>query len=474
MEYVNKEDDRYLKKARSVSMVEMGNLRTHRLTVENIGPIGRADVEIRPFTVLIGKNNVGKSYLAMLVYGLYGTRGSSLGHFLRSEIVSYELFRRYTRHPPLRRRVGEDTSKLRDEIKNRLTQLLSVEQFKKEHLHTIRSSIEYSFGTRINELLKYGEDKGKITLEAPALKADLELNKQGEVKGNVDFNIDFLVDRLFKSKEPDWLLEAIMQPLKRPAYYLPAARSGILQGYRAIVGAIIRQIPRIPITGIELPKLSGVVADFISTIIEETTGESYRRRGRVGPGEPQTMELVKYMEKYILEGSIETRSESKETPPELFFKEKDLLMPLSRASSMVAELAPLYLYLKYVVSKGVLLIIEEPEAHLHPERQVLLARLLAKMVNSGYRLLITTHSQELLTELSNLILLHKKQSIASELGVERDEILSKDDVAVYHLYTTPSGSESRVLKIDEDGIPLEEMDKVKADLYGKYTKIRYA
>jgi predicted ATPase len=176
----------------------------------------------------------------------------------------------------------------------------------------------------------------------------------------------------------------------------------------------------------------------------------------------------------MLEGSIETRSESKEAPPELFFKEKDLLMPLSRASSMVAELAPLYLYLKYVVSKGALLIIEEPEAHLHPERQILLARLLAKMVNSGYRLLITTHSQDLLTELSNLILLDKKRSIASELGVESDEILSKDDVAVYHLYTTPSGSESKALKIDEDGIPLDEMDKVKADLYGKYTKIRYA
>jgi predicted ATPase len=265
-----------------------------------------------------------------------------------------------------------------------------------------------------------------------------------------------------------------MEPLKGFAYYLPATRSGILQGYRAIVGAIIRQIPRIPITGIELPKLSGVVADFISNIIEETTGESYYKGGLVGPGEPQTTDLLKYVEKYILEGSIETRSESKEAPPELFFKEKDLLMPLSRASSMVAELAPLYLYLKYVVSKGALLIIEEPEAHLHPERQILLARLLAKMVNSGYRLLITTHSQDLLTELSNLILLDKKRSIASELGVESDEILSKDDVAVYHLYTTPSGSESKALKIDEDGIPLDEMDKVKADLYAKYTKIRYA
>jgi len=455
----------------------MGNLQTHRISVENVGPIGRADVELRPLTVLIGKNNVGKSYLAMLVYGIYGARQSSLVYLARSEIELYTMlikFRiaRSENVEKLRKKVEAD--KIQDEVRNRVVRILGDEQFKDECLQMIRSGIEYSFGARIAELVRDGENKGRMTLEAPALKADLELDKKGEVKGNVDFNTDFLVEQLFKSKKPKWLLDALMHPLKGSAYYLPAARSGILQGYRAIVGAIIRQIPRIPITGIELPKLSGVIADFISNIIEETTSESYRSRGWVGPGEPQTMELVKYMEKSILEGSIEAKFKSKETPPELFFKEEDLLTPLSRASSMVAELAPLYLYLKYVVRKGALLIIEEPEAHLHPERQVLLARLLAKIVNSGYRLLITTHSQELLTELSNLILLHKKQSIASELGVEKDEILSKEDVAVYHFFNTPHGSKNRALKIDEDGIPLEEMDKVKADLYGKYTKIRYA
>jgi predicted ATPase len=158
-------------------------------------------------------------------------------------------------------------------------QLLTAKRFINEYLQTIKSGIEYSFGTQIAELVKDGENKGKMILEAPALRTNLELDKQGEVKGNVDFKIDFLVDQLSKWKEPAWLVAAIMEPLKGFAYYLPAARSGILQGYRAIVSAIIRQIPRIPITGIELPKLSGVVADFISNIIEETTGESYYKGG---------------------------------------------------------------------------------------------------------------------------------------------------------------------------------------------------
>lgn len=41
-------------------------------------------------------------------------------------------------------------------------------------------------------------------------------------------------------------------------------------------------------------------------------------------------------------------------------------LPLMRASSMVSELAPVVLYLRYVVEPGTVLIIEEPEAHLHP------------------------------------------------------------------------------------------------------------
>jgi predicted ATPase len=87
-------NNRYLKKTRRVSIVEMGNLRTHRLTVENIGPIRRADVELRPFTVLIGKNNVGKSYFAMLVYALYGAHRGSLPYTL---IILMNYFYRYSR-----------------------------------------------------------------------------------------------------------------------------------------------------------------------------------------------------------------------------------------------------------------------------------------------------------------------------------------------------------------------------------------
>jgi predicted ATPase len=56
-----------------------------KLRVENFGPISYADVEIKPLTVLIGKNNAGKSMLAQLIFTLMTlTEGYISRRFLTS------------------------------------------------------------------------------------------------------------------------------------------------------------------------------------------------------------------------------------------------------------------------------------------------------------------------------------------------------------------------------------------------------
>ena len=74
---------------------------------------------------------------------------------------------------------------------------------------------------------------------------------------------------------------------------------------------------------------------------------------------------------------------------------------------MVSELAPVVLYLRHVVQQGDTLIIEEPEAHLHPTAQVEFTRLLAGAVKAGVRVVITTHSEWVLWELANLVRMSK-------------------------------------------------------------------
>ena len=40
------------------------------LKVTDFGPIIKAKVDLRPLTVFVGPSNTGKSYLAILIYGL--------------------------------------------------------------------------------------------------------------------------------------------------------------------------------------------------------------------------------------------------------------------------------------------------------------------------------------------------------------------------------------------------------------------
>ena len=91
--------------------------------------------------------------------------------------------------------------------------------------------------------------------------------------------------------------------------------------------------------------------------------------------------------------------------PEFLYRpqETEQDMRLTRSSSMVSELAPLVLFLRGLVRPGDTLIIEEPEAHLHPAAQTQMAATLARLVRAGVRVLVTTHSDFMLKELANLM-----------------------------------------------------------------------
>ena len=70
---------------------------------------------------------------------------------------------------------------------------------------------------------------------------------------------------------------------------------------------------------------------------------------------------------------------------------------------MVSELAPVVLYLRHLVRPCDVLIIEEPEAHLHPAMQAIFARELAWLVRAGVRIVMTTHSEWFLEQIGNLV-----------------------------------------------------------------------
>lgn len=108
-------------------------------------------------------------------------------------------------------------------------------------------------------------------------------------------------------------------------------------------------------------------------------------------------------------------------------------MSLHMTSSTVKSLFGLWFYLEYQAKEGDLLMIDEPELNLHPHSQRIIARLLAKLVNAGLHVVISTHSDYIVREFNSLIMLNdeRAQNLRKKHGYEEDEVLDPAKVGAY-------------------------------------------
>jgi len=133
-------------------------------------------------------------------------------------------------------------------------------------------------------------------------------------------------------------------------------------------------------------------------------------------------------------------------------------IPLYLASSSVRGLSDLYFFLQYVASRDHLLIIDEPESHLDTGNQVLLARLLARMVVAGLKVLITTHSDYLIKEINNLVMLSGLTSREDAMlthGYSEHDFIQPESIRAY---ITEKNSLTKCT-IDSFGIDMPVFDK---------------
>ena len=162
--------------------------------------------------------------------------------------------------------------------------------------------------------------------------------------------------------------------------------------------------------------------------------------------------------------------ESADLPyPEIAYTTAAGQFSLEHSSSMVSELAPLILFLKYLVNPGDLLILEEPESHLHPAAQRQLARGIVRLVNAGVEVLITTHSDIIISQVNNLLALRQASvELIESGGFEPEDFLQPDQVSAYLFRYSQEmgGCETVALKIDPDtGIDEGEFASVFEAIY---------
>ena len=251
----------------------------------------------------------------------------------------------------------------------------------------------------------------------------------------------------------------------RQAHYLPADRTGVMHSHQVVVGALIQSASTAGIRpAANMPTLSGVLADFLQQLIN------------IGAEDPRrSSQLVKQFEENLLAGAVRVETYGANYPSFLYRPhgwEEDL--PLMRTSSMVSELAPVVLYLRHVVQRGDVLIVEEPEAHLHPAMQAAFARELARLVHLGVRVVLTTHSEWLLEQIGNLVRLSalpkgRRSGIGgAEVALEPNQV----GAWLFKPSQRPRGSIVQEVKPDpETGLFPTDFEDVSIALYNDGTEI---
>ena len=502
------------------------------LEVADFGPISEAAIELRPLTVFVGPSNTGKSWMAILSYALhryfsgggglsgrqrstrlprkqlnerlsneqvealvtwgkqefrdrnnlldlfedtqitpdkkpsvipvpilepiqsiFNTQGSPFGHELRRCFGidgADGLIRKASKtgaHVAIRRRFSDDSSSL-------------------EHLLTIKPQ-KVSFIATVPEGTEIQENYNGLVDEFDEFIHFLHLIDDGHFDED-DSEMWFFCWRLLGTIA-DLAVPNLFGPLHLPAFYLPADRTGVMHAHSVVVSALIESAT---MTGIRpaarTPMLSGVLADFLEQLIEIDRPPYRRRKSR--------NDHASRIEDAILGGSVRVDRASTTGYPHFTYQPKGWRegLPLMNASSMVSELAPVVLYLRYRVGPGNVLIVEEPELSLHPAMQVELIRQLAALVQSGIRVIITTHSEWVLEELANIVRRSRLPSGEREKLEHGDCALCPDQVGawLFKKKNRPKGSVVEEVKLDdESGLYSTDYDEVSESLYNENVNI---
>lgn len=477
-----------------------GDAGNYRIEVADFGPIRRADVDLRPLTVFAGPSNTGKSYLAMLVYALHQCFSPSSVKLPPHRRPHWFIFSGAMAEPllgdrRLRQRMADwwstgdgyesappdDVAKA---LRSALEQVSGGERF-------LAEEVRRCFGVdALSDLVRKGSASTDAVIALHVAKESgqaqtryrIELGSDGlHVSGKLGAlprvsrdNSDERFREWFTELEDSrvrlrWVLdrmfESLIRPLIRRSYYLPADRTRVMHSHQVVVSTLVRSATTAGIRpSANVPLLSGVLADFLDGLI----GMSQRPRAASG-------EIADTLEQNLLAGIVRlNRSET--GYPSFVYRpanwESD--MPLMRTASMVSELAPVVLFLRHLVESDDLLIIEEPESHLHPALQTTFVRELARLVHSGIHVMLTTHSEWIMEALANLVR-------SSELSEEQRKGIPGADVAL-----TPDQVGAWLFRPDADGtgslvaeIPLDTeagtfpvgFGEVTESLYNEWARI---
>lgn len=444
--------------------------------LENLGNIKKAEIQLNKLTIFSGKNNSGKTYVNYILYALLDKRFSFKSNIYNNYIkeakedgISYINLEDF-----LNLYFDKLKSDLEENFKNNLDRFFSAkentfEAFQLTILEDIGSVKNFMKKLIFSNELQIGKNKIICDISKEEGNDFISLIIHDVTLPN-DVYLDFINDVFYKH---------IFYFMNNDTFLLPAERTGINLFYQELNtyrNSLINNLQKNNINPLDVLK-DMMVSKYpqpIADYIEFLNNTSMLKKSK-----SEFRDLNNNLHHRILKGkyNIDKNGGITFLPYKTYFKGNDFQskIDLHLTSSTVKTFFSLEFYLENMAKKGAYLIIDEPELNLHPDNQRNIARLLAQIVNRGVNVIISTHSDYIIRELNNLIMLknnfNDKNKLMQKYEYDENELLSSKDI---NAYLIDDGKVTLMDTTNDEGIIATTFDKVINNLNSSADDIYYA
>lgn len=409
-----------------------------KVIIENIGVFKYAEYDLADLTIICGKNNTGKTYATYCLYGFLDYFRN--GYYLSiPPKMTVELMEKGTLSIPLdvsQKRIDAYMQEACNKYIRFLPRIFAAQDkyFTDSRIQmsidvneiSIPETFEHSYRTNKKEFLQIVKPKGKNELMVSMLLRD------EDYKGNASLRLT--LSRIIG----DALKEIYFSKILKECFIASAERTGAVifkDELNVQKNTILREVAhaddidiedimnKIYNTAYALPVRRNI--DFIRNLdsISKKDGELYKNHPEI---------IMEFQD--IVGGVYKASKEG------LFFypnASRTIKLSIGESASSVRSLLDVYFYLKHVAKPGHILMVDEPELNLHPECQRRFARLLAKLVNYGIQVFITTHSDYIVKEFNTMMMFNSRQDnkrvveIMDKYGYKKEDLLSASQIKMY-------------------------------------------
>lgn len=394
-----------------------------KVRIDQLGRIRDSEILVSPLMVFSGESGLGKSYLALLCHYFFELliNTSRLNHFFVDNNIDFNV--------------------LSKDFNDAGTAL----EIKKQDLEAwmAKDAILY-----LRYMLGYDGISGQIEITLPESVPDtMAFTYKKELTGLVDeeeiYTILSLGNLRFRIQEKTQFDESPFAFLLRFVLI-----DYIFGNYQMLDSTFVLPPSRGPILTEQIIPTTGMYSEFLNDMAG---------LNRIKPRPDTASEIVLKLFRTILEGEVNKEETT------YIYTTNDASMPVSAAAASIREIAPLQILAKKQDVSRCAILVEEPEAHLHPLKQRMMADIIGALSHNGAIMQITTHSDYFLRRLNELIMFAKAKkttddpdklrTLSEKVNIVEDMSIDESIIGAYLLLKQADNTSIAVKQDISNGIP---------------------